>query len=115
PHLIKAQDAGSADASASPPVVNGEPPAAVSSPVSPPALSPEGYRTAPDQTNTGWPPGIPHIVGNEVCERFSFYGMKAILMVHLIALYTAAGVAEASEQARGTMHLFIAGVYALPM
>jgi POT family proton-dependent oligopeptide transporter len=58
---------------------------------------------------------VPFIVGNEVCERFSFYGMKAILMVHLIALYTAAAYAEASAQARGTLHLFIAGVYALPM
>jgi POT family proton-dependent oligopeptide transporter len=78
-------------------------------------LSPEGYRTVPDQTSTGWPAGVPYIVGNEVCERFSFYGMKAILMVHLIALYTAAAYAEASAQARGTLHLFIAGVYALPM
>ena len=78
-------------------------------------LSPEGYRTAPDHTTTGWPPGVPYIVGNEGCERFSFYGMKAILMVHLIALYTASAVAEASAQARGTLHLFIAGVYALPM
>jgi POT family proton-dependent oligopeptide transporter len=79
------------------------------------ALSPEGYRTVPDQVTTAWPAGVPYIVGNEVCERFSFYGMKAILMVHLIALYTAAAVAEASAQARGTLHLFVAGVYALPM
>ena len=25
------------------------------------------------------PPGIPYIVGNEAAERFSFYGMSAIL------------------------------------
>src|SRR5262249_20820885 len=31
------------------------------------------------------------------------------------ALYTAAAYAEASAQARGTLHLFVAGVYALPM
>src|SRR5262245_12299980 len=75
----------------------------------------QGYRTAPDNETKGWPPGIPYIVGNEACERFSFYGMKAILMVHLMALYAQAGVAEANATARGTMHLFIAGVYALPM
>ncbi len=88
--------------------------AAVLTPSAPP-VDEHGYRTAPDHTNPGWPPGVPYIVGNEVCERFSFYGMRAILMVHLIALYTAAAYAEASAQARGTMHLFIAGVYALPM
>lgn len=29
------------------------------------------------------PSGIPHIIGNEAAERFSFYGMKAILFVFL--------------------------------
>lgn len=80
-------------------------------------LSEEGYRTVPDHETTGWPPGIPYIVGNEVCERFSFYGMRAILTVHLMALYMAAGLSEtaANEQSRGAFHLFVAAVYALPM
>src|SRR5262249_1945153 len=47
---------------------------------------PGGYRTTPDQDNPGWPPGVPYIVGNEVCERYSFYGMRAILKIHLVAL-----------------------------
>ncbi len=82
-----------------------------------PPLSREGYRTTPDQQTTGWPPGIPYIVGNEVCERFSYYGMRAILFVHLVALYQAAGeeVARANDLAKSTTHLFYAGVYALPM
>jgi POT family proton-dependent oligopeptide transporter len=83
------------------------------------ARSAEGYRTSPDQTNTGWPSGVPYIVGNEACERFSFYGMKAILYVHLASLYTAqvwvSGEAAAKANATATVHLFIAGVYALPM
>lgn len=37
-------------------------------------------RTIPEET-AGMPPGIPHIIGNEAAERFSFYGMKAILAV----------------------------------
>jgi POT family proton-dependent oligopeptide transporter len=76
-----------------------------------------GYRTSPDQQTTAWPPGIPYIVGNEVCERFSYYGMRAILFVHLVALYVVAGETEArsNELARSTTHLFYAGVYALPM
>ena len=88
-------------------------------PETPPAapLSKEGYRTVPDHETTGWPPGIPYIVGNEVCERFSFYGMRAILTVHLTALYVAQGFAEgrAEQLSRGTFHFFVAGVYALPM
>ena len=26
-----------------------------------------------------WPPQIKYIVGNEACERFSYYGMRSIL------------------------------------
>jgi POT family proton-dependent oligopeptide transporter len=40
------------------------------------------YRTAPLATKE-MPPGIPYIIGNEFAERFSFYGMKAILMVFM--------------------------------
>ena len=29
------------------------------------------------------PPGIPYIVANEFAERFSFYGMSAILVVFM--------------------------------
>ena len=92
------------------------------------------YKTAPDPEFTGWPSGVPYIIGNEGCERFSFYGMKSILQVHLTILfalemglsdsYDAAntllqsggiGLEGASGAAKGVVHLFIAGVYALPM
>lgn len=76
-----------------------------------------GYRTSPDQETTGWPPGVPYIIGNEACERFSFYGMRAILFVHLSSLYLLAGYESklAADSATATVHLFFAGVYALPM
>ena len=32
---------------------------------------------------TGFPSSIYFIVGNEFCERFSYYGMKAILILYL--------------------------------
>ena len=32
---------------------------------------------------TGLPSSIYYIVGNEFCERFSYYGMKAILILYL--------------------------------
>jgi proton-dependent oligopeptide transporter, POT family len=43
--------------------------------------------TAPDPNQTGWPSGIKYIIGNEGCERFSYYGMRAILFVYLVSLF----------------------------
>ena len=40
------------------------------------------YRSAPHETS-GMPPGIPFIIGNEAAERFSFYGMRTILVVFM--------------------------------
>jgi POT family proton-dependent oligopeptide transporter len=74
-------------------------------------------RTTPDHETTGWPPGVPFIVGNEACERFSFYGMRAILFVHLSSLYVLAGEVQkrADDLATGDMHYFKASVYLVPM
>ena len=41
------------------------------------------YLTSPDQTQTRMPGGVPYIIGNELAERFSFYGMKGILTVFM--------------------------------
>ena len=75
------------------------------------------YLTAPDPNETGWPKGVKYIIGNEGCERFSFYGMKSILQVHLTTLFVAAGMYKeiGSENAQEMVHLFVAGVYAFPM
>lgn len=40
------------------------------------------HRSTPLET-TGMPPGIPYIIGNEAAERFSFYGMRTILVVFM--------------------------------
>ncbi|MEN9535879.1 MAG: oligopeptide transporter, kidney isoform, partial [Verrucomicrobiota bacterium] len=41
------------------------------------------YRKSPADVE-GMPPGIAHIIGNEAAERFSFYGMKAVLAVFMV-------------------------------
>jgi proton-dependent oligopeptide transporter, POT family len=46
----------------------------------PPVL--DYYRTVPEPSKR-MPPGIPYIVANEFAERFSFYGMSAILVVFM--------------------------------
>ena len=44
-----------------------------------PLRNPDGkYLTAP-VPSTEMPSGIPYIIGNEAAERFSYYGMMAIL------------------------------------
>ncbi len=67
------------------------------------------YRTAPSSTEQGWPRGISYIVGNEGCERFSYYGMHAILYVYIVALL------GSENSATSILHLFITGVYAFPL
>ena len=74
--------------------------------------------TSPDHSQTGMPAGIPYIVGNELAERFSFYGMKGILTVFMTTyLLDAAGESANLEpnDAKGVYHLFTAGAYFFPM
>ena len=75
------------------------------------------FLSAPDPNQTGWPKGVPYIIGNEGCERFSFYGMKAILQIHLTMLFVGQGLLDdaAGDNAQEMVHLFVAGVYAFPM
>ena len=40
------------------------------------------YLTAP-RASKDIPKGIPYIIGNEAAERFSFYGMKGIMVVFM--------------------------------
>ena len=40
------------------------------------------YRTTP-APSTRMPEGIPYIIANDIAERFSFYGMRAILVVFM--------------------------------
>jgi len=68
-------------------------------------------------TTTGkMPPQIPYIIGNEGCERFSFYGMKNVLTMFLIS-YLLLDVPEADRgvAAKDVMHTFVIGVYFFPL
>lgn len=75
-------------------------------------------RTTPDPNLTGYPPGIKYIIGNEGCERFSYYGMRAILYVYIVGLYinlSGMDPKAADAEATAAYHLFGAAVYALPL
>jgi POT family proton-dependent oligopeptide transporter len=75
------------------------------------------YRQHPDHDLKGWPPGIKYIVGNEGCERFSYYGMNAILYIYCVSLYASESLdpIASADMATSTVHLFKTGVYAFPM
>lgn len=80
-------------------------------------LSPSKYRTAP-VPSTEMPKGIPYIVGNEAAERFSYYGLLAILAIFLTEhMRDASGnPAPLNENvANEWQHNFMAAVYFFPI
>ncbi len=75
------------------------------------------YLTAPRPT-TGMPKGIPYIIGNEAAERFSFYGMRTILVIFMTKyLMGRGGELEpmGDEDAKFWFHLFTSAVYFTPL
>ena len=56
------------------------------------------------------PPQTKYIVGNEACERFSFYGMRSILIGYMISV-----LHMEEPDAMTVYHLFTAGIYILPL
>ena len=63
------------------------------------------------------PRQIPYIIGNEACERFSFYGMRNILVPFLISsiLLTYLPESEREGMAKDVFHTFVIGVYFFPL
>jgi len=64
------------------------------------------------------PKGIPFIIGNEAAERFSYYGMRSILVVFMTEyLMGANGQLDvmADAEARAWYHDFATAVYLLPI
>ena len=75
------------------------------------------YKTLPTATER-MPSGIPYIVGNEAAERFSFYGMKTILVVFMTKyLMDSAGGPDffTDTEAREGMAWFVASAYFFPI
>ncbi|MGG9970534.1 POT family MFS transporter [Ferruginibacter sp. SUN002] len=67
-----------------------------------------------------FPKAVPYIIGNEAAERFSYYGMRAILSTFLVAQFfnatkdpalTAAAEARSNE----LVHYFVALAYFMPL
>ena len=75
------------------------------------------YLTKPQKTKN-IPRGIPYIIGNELAERFSFYGMKCILIIFMTQyLINDNGTIEplSDKEATKWYHLFTSAVYFTPI
>jgi POT family proton-dependent oligopeptide transporter len=63
----------------------------------------------PGQT-TRWPAQIKYILGNEAAERFSFYGVKAILALYITHVHF-----KTRDEATQIIHLFGFANYFMPL
>ena len=75
------------------------------------------YRTAPEVSQE-MPKGIPYIIGNEAAERFSYYGMRAVLVIFMTQhLRDASGELAVLSEADATayFHWFGSAVYFTPI
>ena len=57
-----------------------------------------------------FPSQIKYIVGNEACERYSYYGMRSILTVFMIQV-----LVMQEAEATSTYHLFAGACYLFPL
>ena len=75
------------------------------------------YLTKPRKTNS-MPKGIPYIISNELAERFSFYGMKCILIIFMTQYLINDNNAidpMSDTEATKWYHLFTSAVYFTPI
>ena len=63
------------------------------------------------------PRQVGFIIGNEACERFSFYGMRNILVQFLVSssILAALGPTARESAAKEIFHIFVMGVYFFPL
>lgn len=77
------------------------------------------YQAVPEETDR-LPRGIKYIIGNEAAERFSFYGMRTILVVFMTKYLHVMTTGEAGPQMSGAAaneiyHNFVAATYFFPI
>jgi proton-dependent oligopeptide transporter, POT family len=78
----------------------------------------EASTSRPADPPNKMPGQVPYIIGNEICERFSFYGMRNILTAFLIGyllLNEAPDLEARKALAKANFHLFVSGVYFFPL
>jgi POT family proton-dependent oligopeptide transporter len=69
---------------------------------------------------TGMPRSVPFIIGNEIAERFSFYGLRSIMVTYMALTFfnptlNPALTAEADARANQMSHMFVFLAYFMPL
>ena len=62
-----------------------------------------------------WPRQIKFIVGNEACERFSYYGMTSILAGYISGQIADGGLGQSQDTATSIIHTFKFANYFMPL
>src|SRR4026209_2979856 len=62
-----------------------------------------------------WPKQIKFIVGNEACERFSYYGMTSILAGYISGEIAKGGLEQSADSATSIIHTFKFANYFMPL
>src|SRR5437016_4835351 len=70
---------------------------------------------APKGASGRWPRQIKYIVGNEACERFSYYGVRSILAGYITGEVAKGGLGQAADTATSIIHMFVFANYFLPL
>lgn len=71
---------------------------------------------APPADANRWPAPIKYIIGNEACERFSYYGIRSILALYIsTVLFQHLEPGAAKDRATAIIHLFIFANYFTPL
>jgi POT family proton-dependent oligopeptide transporter len=73
-----------------------------------------------ESNKVGMPKSIPYIIGSEIAERFSFYGLRSIMVTFMAVTFfnptlNPALTAEADAKANEMSHLFVTLAYFMPM
>lgn len=71
--------------------------------------------TEPAPAANRWPRQIKYIVGNEACERFSYYGMRSILAGYITGEVARGGLGQSADTATSIIHLFVFVNYFMPL
>jgi POT family proton-dependent oligopeptide transporter len=70
---------------------------------------------SPKSSSDRWPAQIKYIVGNEACERFSYYGMRSILAGYITGEVLKGGLGQSVDSSTNIIHAFVAANYFMPL
>jgi len=74
-----------------------------------------GQSSGKEKSSDRWPKQIKYIVGNEACERFSYYGMTSILAGYISGEIAKGGLGQSPDTATSIIHTFKFANYFMPL